>query len=51
MAKRRQEIDCEACYTRTDVIYEEAPPIYCPVCGEKQEELSWSGEELNFDDE
>lgn len=50
MANVRQEIDCESCYNRTTVIYNEDPPMFCPVCGEKQEDLiEWS--DLDFEDD
>lgn len=51
MAKtQRQEIDCEACFSRTTILFTEAPPVFCPVCGEKCEELYDYSEELDFDD-
>lgn len=51
MAKtQRQEIDCEACYNRTAILFTEDPPAFCPVCGEKCEELYDYSEELDFDD-
>jgi rRNA maturation endonuclease Nob1 len=51
MAKtRRKEIDCEACYNRTAILFTEDPPAFCPVCGEKAEELYGYSEELDFED-
>jgi Zn finger protein HypA/HybF involved in hydrogenase expression len=51
MAKtQRLEIDCDACFCRTSILYTDAPPVYCPVCGEKQEDLYDYSDDLDFED-